>query len=228
MSETKTIVITGCTKGLGRAMARGFAAAGHCVAGCGRSAGELAKLSGELGLPHLISVADVLDAAAVSSFARLVLEKFGPPDLLVNNAALINRNAPLWEVPEEEFSRVIDVNLKGIHLVLRQFLPHMVRRGSGIVVNFSSGWGRSTSPEVAPYCCTKWGVEGLTKSLAQELPNGMAAVALNPGVIDTDMLRSCFGGGAAGCLSPEEWAQRAVPFLLALKSRQNGESLNVP
>jgi NAD(P)-dependent dehydrogenase (short-subunit alcohol dehydrogenase family) len=62
-----------------------------------------------------------------------------------------------------------------------------------VIVNLSSGWGRSVSPEVAPYCATKWAIEGLTQAFAKELPEGLAAVALNPGVIDTDMLRLAFG-----------------------------------
>ena len=103
----------------------------------------------------------------------------------------------------------------------------LVARRSGVIVNFSSGWGRSTDAEVAPYCATKWAIEGLTQALAQELPEGMAAVPLNPGIIDTDMLRSCFGGSASSYPSPLEWAKRAVPFLLKLGPKDNGRSLSV-
>ena len=71
-----------------------------------------------------------------------------------------------------------------------------------MIVNFSSGWGRSVDAEVAPYCATKWAIEGLTQALARELPPGLCAVPLNPGVIDTDMLRSCFGGSAGGYPQP--------------------------
>jgi len=165
--------------------------------------------------------------ADVGNFAARVLERCGPPDLLLNNAAVINPNAPLWEVSAEDFSRVIDVNLKGVHAMIRAFLPAMIARGSGVVVNFSSGWGRSTSPEVAAYCATKWGIEGLTAALAQELPAGLAAVALNPGIIDTRMLRSCFGGDAGAYPKPEQWAKAAVPFLASLGPRHNGQSLTV-
>jgi NAD(P)-dependent dehydrogenase (short-subunit alcohol dehydrogenase family) len=95
-------------------------------------------------------------------------------------------------------------------------------------VNFSSGWGRSTAAEVAPYCATKWGVEGLTQSLAQELPRGLAAVPLNPGIINTDMLQSCFAGGADGFSKADAWAKIAVPFLLKISPRDNGRQLTVP
>ena len=97
----------------------------------------------------------------------------------------------------------------------------------GVIVNFSSGWGRSTDAEVAPYCASKWAIEGLTLSLAQELPKGLAAVSINPGVINTDMLQSCFGGSADGYIGPNEWAKKAVPFFLKLGASDNGKQLTV-
>jgi NAD(P)-dependent dehydrogenase (short-subunit alcohol dehydrogenase family) len=104
----------------------------------------------------------------------------------------------------------------------------MVERSSGVIVNFSSGWGRSADAEVAPYCATKWAIEGLTQSLAQELPSGMAAVPLNPGIIDTEMLRSTFGGSASAYPSAAQWAKRAAPFLLGLGPKDNGRQLTAP
>jgi NAD(P)-dependent dehydrogenase (short-subunit alcohol dehydrogenase family) len=224
----KNVVITGISRGLGRAMAMGFAADGWTVSGCGTDAAALQSLAQELGPNHLTHVCDVTDPDAVTAFAAIVCQHSGAPDLLLNNAATINPNKPLWEVTADEFARVVDVNLKGVHHVIRAFLPSMILRGTGVVVNFSSGWGRSTSPGVAPYCATKWGIEGLTAALAQELPKGLAAVALNPGVIDTRMLRSCFGEGASSYPTPEEWAQVAVPYLASLGPRHNGHSLTVP
>jgi NAD(P)-dependent dehydrogenase (short-subunit alcohol dehydrogenase family) len=224
----KHVVITGVSRGLGRAMALGFAADGWTVSGCGTDAVALQSLAREFGPDHHVQTCDVTDPAAVEEFAIAVIARFGPPDLLLNNAATINPNKPLWEVSPDEFSRVIDVNLKGVHHVIRAFLPGMIGRGKGVVVNFSSGWGRSTSPEVAPYCATKWGIEGLTAALAQELPAGLAAVALNPGIIDTRMLRSCFGAGAGSYPTPDEWAKAAVPYLSSLGARHNGKALTVP
>jgi NAD(P)-dependent dehydrogenase (short-subunit alcohol dehydrogenase family) len=97
-----------------------------------------------------------------------------------------------------------------------------------VIVNFSSGWGRSTSPEVAPYCATKYAIEGLTLALAQELPAGMAAVPLNPGIINTDMLQLCFAGQADSYPTAERWAKKAVPYILSLGAKHNGSSLSVP
>ncbi|MFP6880769.1 MAG: SDR family oxidoreductase [Roseibacillus sp.] len=227
MAKTKVAWVTGCTRGLGRAMVRGLAARGWTIAGCARSADGVQSLQGEFSAPHFFTTADVVDDAQVAAFCAESFRVTGTPDLLLNNAALMNAPAPLWEVGDEEFSNVIDVNIKGVANVLRHALPVMIENGRGIVVNFSSGWGRSTSPEVAPYCATKWAIEGLTQALSQELPRGMAAVALNPGVIDTDMLRAAWGEGASAYHGPEEWAKQAVPFLEKLSVKDNGGAVSV-
>ncbi len=228
MHANNTIVITGVTRGLGRAMANEFARLGHTVVGCGRSQKEIAQLRAELGKPHDFALVDVAADDQVKAWAAEVLGAYGAPSLLLNNAAIINRNARLWEVSADEFSQVMDVNVKGTVSVIRHFLPAMIKAGQGVVVNFSSGWGRSTDAEVAPYCASKWAIEGLTQSLSQELPSGLAAVALNPGIINTDMLRSSFGGSASSYPSPERWAKTAVPFLLRLGPGDNGKQLTAP
>jgi NAD(P)-dependent dehydrogenase (short-subunit alcohol dehydrogenase family) len=230
MSEpaVKRVVITGVSRGLGRAMAGEFARLGHVVLGCGRSRQAVEELRQGFGEPHNFEVADVALDGRVQEWAKRLLRSHGAPDLLLNNAAIINKNAPLWKVPAEEFSAVVDVNIKGAVNVIRHFAPAMIERGSGVIVNFSSGWGRSTDADVAPYCATKWAMEGLTQALAQELPSGMAAIALNPGIINTDMLQSCFGGSASAYPGPEQWAKKAVPFLLQLGPKDNGRALTAP
>jgi NAD(P)-dependent dehydrogenase (short-subunit alcohol dehydrogenase family) len=97
-----------------------------------------------------------------------------------------------------------------------------------VAVNFSSGWGRSTSPEVAPYCATKWAIEGLSQAVSQETGGKTAVVALNPGIIDTEMLRSTFGEGAGHYPNAADWAKRAVPFLVRLGPKDNGKALTAP
>lgn len=226
-TKSKLVVITGTSRGLGRAMVEEFIRRGHTVVGCGRSTAAMAELAKRHRAPHDFTALDVTSDPGVQAWANRILQSHGAPDLLLNNAALINRNAQLWEVSAQEFSDVVDVNLKGVANVIRHFVPAMVARRSGVIVNFSSGWGRSTSAEVAPYCATKWAMEGLSQALAQELPAGMAAVPLNPGVIDTDMLRSCFGGSAAAYPNATEWAVRAVPFLLRIGPQDNGRPLTV-
>lgn len=226
-SSAKVIIVTGCTRGLGRAMTERFVELGHTVIGSGRSADDVAALHEQFSDPHDFAVVDVSRDDDVRTWATKVLAKHGPPDLLLNNAALVNQNAPLWKVSAEEFDRVIAVNIAGVANCIRHIAPAMIERASGVIVNFSSGWGRSTSAEVAPYCATKWAIEGLTQALAQELPQGMAAVPLNPGIIDTDMLRSCFGNSARHYPNADEWSRTAVPFLLKLGAKDNGQPLSV-
>jgi NAD(P)-dependent dehydrogenase (short-subunit alcohol dehydrogenase family) len=226
--DNRLVLITGVTRGLGRALAEEFIRLGHPVAGCGRSADAIRQLAEKFGPPHDFQVVNVAADAQVKAWAGRILKSPGPPSLLLNNAAVINLNAPLWQVSAADFDAVIDVNIKGVANVIRHFVPAMIQRGAGVIVNFSSGWGRSTDAEVAPYCATKWAIEGLTQALAQELPPGLAAVPLNPGIINTEMLRSCFGGSASAYPSPTQWAKRAVPFLLQLGPRDNGRPLTVP
>lgn len=226
--SSQLILLTGVTRGLGRALAEEFIRLDHTVLGCGRSRTAIENLNRCHRGPHDFAVIEVADDEQVKAWATRLLKSHGPPDLLLNNAALINRNAPLWEVPAREFSDVIDVNLKGVANVIRHFVPAMIARGRGVIVNFSSGWGRATDAEVAPYCATKWAIEGLTRALAHELPAGLAAVPLNPGIINTDMLQSCFGSSASAYPSPAEWAKTAAPFLLRLGPRDNGKPLTAP
>ena len=227
MNQPRIIVLTGATRGLGRSLVPHFAAAGHTVLGCGRSEKHVAALNKQFGAPHDFTAVDVASDEAVRAWAERLLTQFGPPDLLINNAAIMNDPAPLWKISAEAFDRLIDINIKGVTNAIRHFVPAMVTEKQGVIVNLSSGWGRSTSPQVAPYCASKWAIEGLTQSLAQELPKGMAAVPLNPGVIDTDMLRQCWAEGASAYPAADEWAKIAAPFLLKLSAKDNGKALTV-
>lgn len=225
---TKVIVITGVSRGLGQGMTEKFINLGHRVLGCARSPSGVERLNEKFGSPHDFTAVDVGDEGQVKAWAEKILTNYSAPDLLINNAALVNHPAPLWQVDRAEFDQLIDVNIKGVANVIRHFVPGMVSRQSGMIVNFSSGWGRSTSPQVAPYCASKWAIEGLTRALAQELPAGMAAIPLNPGIIHTDMLDICFGEDAAAYTPVKDWVEKAVPFLLGLSPKDNGEPLTVP
>lgn len=228
MSDPKKVVITGVSRGLGRAMLGEFVAQGWTVAGCCRSAEAVETLRKAYPAPHFFYQTDVTKEENVAAFCHEVLATHGAPDLLVNNAAIINANKPLWEVSAQEFSEVIDVNIKGVASMIRHLVPAMLEEKRGVVVNFSSGWGRSTSPEVAPYCATKYAIEGLSQAMSQETGGKVAVVALNPGIIDTDMLRSSFGESAGAYPSAEQWAKRAVPFLIKLGAKDNGKALTAP
>jgi NAD(P)-dependent dehydrogenase (short-subunit alcohol dehydrogenase family) len=223
----QVIVITGVSRGLGLAMVEQFVEQGHTVLGCARSPEAIQNLTQRFGQPHHFAAVDVSNAEQVETWAKQLQLNYSP-SLVINNAGVINQPAPLWEVPVEEFRQLLDVNITGVFNMIRAFVPGMIQQQQGIIVNFSSGWGRSTSPEVAPYCATKWAIEGLTQALAQELPAGVGAIALNPGIIHTEMLKICFGPSAAAYPSATDWARRAVPFLLKLKAKDNGHALTVP
>ena len=223
----KHIVITGTSRGLGRALVAGFVARGHTLSGCSRSVEAMAHLQRDYTAPHFFQEVDVSCPGNVAAWADLAVEKNGVPDLVVHNAAVINPNSFLWEVADASMSELIDINVKGTFYVCKAFLKHMIPRGRGVLVNMSSGWGRSAAAEVATYCSSKWAVEGLSRSLALELPGDMAVIPVNPGVIHTQMLESCMGTAAESFSEPDRWAERAVPFLLGLTGRDNGQPLTI-
>ena len=224
---TKHIAVTGCSRGLGLALIEGFIARGHRVSGCSRNVERIQQLQRQFGDGHYFEALDISNATHVYQWAETCLKRHGPVDLVINNAAIINPNANMWEVDDQQWSDLVDINIKGVFYVSKAFLKSMVSNNSGVLVNISSGWGRSTSAEVATYCCSKWAVEGLTRSLAQEVPDGVAAIPLNPGIIHTELLESCFGTSATQFPSPSQWAEDAVPFLLELNASDNGQVLTV-
>jgi NAD(P)-dependent dehydrogenase (short-subunit alcohol dehydrogenase family) len=215
----KKIVISGVSQGLGYQLAEKFCDAGYSVAGCSRSGKGPGGLS-------ICEAVDVSDFESVEKFARKVMTDMGVPYFLVNNAALMNKAANLWEIDPEAFSSLINTNVTGTFNMIKAFFPAMAMAKSGIVVNFSSGWGRTTSAHVAPYCASKYAVEGMSMAMAKEVPAGMAVVSLNPGFIDTDMAKGIYGEGS-GAESPESWVKRAASFILNISPLDNGRQLTV-
>ena len=139
MTNSRRVVITGVSRGLGQAMVEQFISLGHQVAGCARSVPDVGRLNDQFGAPHRFDAVDVSDEGQVSAWAMHVVNEWGAPDLLINNAAIINENALLWETPIDDFSRIIDINIKGVFYVVRHFVPPMVDKEAGVIVNFSSG-----------------------------------------------------------------------------------------
>ena len=206
-------------------MIKEFSLRGWKVAGGSRNENLLETLKGTLNADNFIQPFDITEPNEVENFALKVKESLGVPDLLINNAGIINKNSPLTKISPDEFLDVLAVNLGGIHNMIRAFVPKMETVGSGIIANFSSYWGQSSAPDFGPYCASKWGVEGLTRSLSQELPSGLATIAFNPGIIDTDMLRSCFGKQASSHETPDAWAKHAVDRLEAITLADNGKTI---
>ncbi len=226
-TNKRKILITGVSRGLGRALSNTIVKQGHAVAGCARSTSDIQAMQAEYPADCDFSVVDLSSDKAIGEWIDALIPRWGTPDLVINNAALINENQPLWEVPYVDFQQMIQVNINGVFSVIRHIMPHLLQQQHGIIANLSSGWGRSVSADVASYCASKWAIEGMTLALAEDLPTGIAAIPVNPGVINTDMLQSCFGSSASQAQTPEQWATRAAPFFLGLDQSDNGQSLSV-
>lgn len=226
----KLILVTGVSQGLGRIMVERLIGLGHTLVGCSRNQTAIQALQQQFDAKHDFTCLDIKDNAAVAEWALQVQNKYACPiDLLLNNAGIVHPLAPLWTIDEETFNAVIDINIKGVANVIRHFVPAMVEQKHGVIVNFSAGWGRYTVANAAPYCASKWAIEGLTKALSQELPEGMAAVSLWPGTIHTATLETIYGDEkAANYLSPQAWADIAIPFLLYIGASDNGKPLSIP
>ncbi|XP_038893066.1 NADPH-dependent pterin aldehyde reductase-like [Benincasa hispida] len=227
----KKVLITGVSKGLGRALAIEMAKLGHIIIGCSRTQNDLHLLEQHLRniSPHnhfLLNI-DVSCNDSVKEMARIVVDKIGVPDIIVNNAGVINKQGKIWEIPKEEFDNVIDINIKGTTNVLRHFIPLMTPKNQGIIVNMSAIMARIGVPMASPYCSSKWAIEGLSKSVAKEMPDGMTIITLDPGIVNTQMLFSLLGDIASQFQTPEKWAKKAAPMILNLTGMDNGASLTV-
>ena len=225
----KLIVITGVSRGLGRAMTEQFIQLGHTVIGCATNEQAITNLQQQFPHPHHFSVVDIASEPQVEAWSKTIFSQYAPPDLIINSAGVVHKLLPLLEIEGSIFDRVIDVNVKGVANIIRHFAPPMVKQNKGVIVNFSARWGRETSANAAPYCASKWAIEALTKAFARELPSGMAVVSLSPGRINTDTLEFLYGKEqAARSISPENWATITVPFLLQIEPRDNGKQLSIP
>jgi NAD(P)-dependent dehydrogenase (short-subunit alcohol dehydrogenase family) len=162
--------------------------------------------------------------ADVTAAAARVIETFGAPDVVVNNAGMIRR-ALVHEMSLEDFRLVVDTNLVGPFLVTRAFLPAMLKRGRGRLIQVASISATLGSPRASAYCAAKCGVVRFTKSLTEELRgSGLVAMSILPGSVDTSMLE---GSGFAPQMTPEEVAKTIVYAALDAPSAMNGSSLEM-
>ncbi|MEC1966254.1 SDR family NAD(P)-dependent oxidoreductase [Bacillus cereus] len=225
----KSVIITGVTQGLGRAMVDRFHELGWNIYGCGRSKDKIEELKKQYSKIHDFQVIDVSDSQQVNNWANYILNRHTAPDMIINNASIVNQNAQLWKITAQEFENVMNVNVNGVVNVIRAFVPAMVARKEGIIINMSSSWGREGEAELAPYCASKFAIEGITKSMALELPHGMAVVALDPGgSISTPMLKSCAPQYINESPTPETWSHKATQYILNITIDKNGDSLTCP
>lgn len=138
---SKSVIITGVTQGLGRAMVDRFHELGWNIYGCGRSKNKIEELKKQYSKIHDFQVIDVSDSQQVNDWANYILNRHMAPDLIINNASIVNQNAQLWKITAQEFENVMNVNVNGVVNVIRAFVPAMVARKEGIIINMSSSWG---------------------------------------------------------------------------------------
>jgi 3-oxoacyl-[acyl-carrier protein] reductase len=237
--DGKTALITGASRGIGRAIALRFAREGACVAaiyaGNGDKASAVCREALELGAPRAEAYrCDVGDFEAAKSAVRAVCEAFGTVDILVNNAG-VTRDGLVIAMKEAAFDDVINTNLKGAFNMIRHCGPIFVRQRSGKILNISSVAGISGNAGQANYSASKAGILGLTKTVARELASrGICCNAIAPGLIRTDMtekiaddgkIASAIPLGRAG--TPEEVAELAL-FLCGPNSGYiTGETIRI-
>ncbi len=224
--EGRVAIVTGASSGIGRRTAELLVARGAKVAVMARSADKLQALAND----RLLAVpGDVSDPADVERLFAATESQFGPCDLLVNNAGIIDP-APLVETTHERWRRMFAVNVDAIFHTCRRALPSMIARGAGAIVNVASISG-VPGPEKFPgwvsYCASKGAVISLTEALAVEVKaHGVRVNCISPGSVDTPMWAEASGGAPASMTAGE--IAEAILFLASDRSRpMNGQNLNV-
>jgi NAD(P)-dependent dehydrogenase (short-subunit alcohol dehydrogenase family) len=223
-----TAVITGASRGIGRAIALRLAEAGADVALWARDAKALQDVAGEVtarGGRAAAFVCDVADSAAVGRAAEQVRQTLAPVTVVVNNAGAVLRK-PTVAITDDEWRRILAVNLDGTFYVTRAFLPDLTR-ARGRVINISSIAGREGTALLAAYCAAKHGVVGLTRALAEELRTAKVSVnAICPGSVDTAMLREGMPE-ASPDMTPDDIARTALFLAHTAPSALTGACIDV-
>ncbi len=217
------VVITGGSRGLGRALAARFADEGARLALCARSFDDLNRVALDLSLrgsPCLVSACDIADAAQVAQFEDLVLSEFGAVDVLINNAALLGPRADILEWSKPTWDRVMDVNVNGLFSITKAFLPSMIGQHAGSIINVSSSVGKVGKRRWGAYAASKFALEGFTQVLAEEVRgSGIRVNSIDPGAMDTDMRHAAYPDEDRSKLkSPSEVADAFV-YLASDRSR---------
>lgn len=188
----RVALITGGAGGIGLAIARRFGQAGARIALAdirSDSARQAADGLQKAGYPAVGFGGDVSKSADAEALARQVLDEFGRIDILVNNAGIMGRTAPLWELQEEDWNKVLAVDLTSVFLMSRAVISHMRSRGSGCIVSVASIAGKEGTPRLIPYSVAKAGIIAFTKALGKEVINeGIRVNCVAPGVVETPLL----------------------------------------
>jgi NAD(P)-dependent dehydrogenase (short-subunit alcohol dehydrogenase family) len=192
----RSVLITGASRGLGRALALAFAREGARLVLCSRDAVAIEAIAEEAhaaGAPCLARAVDVTDADAVGRLVAEAEERWGPVHALVNNASVLGPRVPLRDHAPEAWRSALDVNLTGAWICCRAVLPGMRRAGTGSIINVTSSVGDEPRAGWGVYAVSKWALEGLTWNLAlEEEHRGVRVNAVNPGGMRTGMRREAY------------------------------------
>jgi 3-oxoacyl-[acyl-carrier protein] reductase len=184
-------VVTGAGRGIGAAIARKLASLGATVVLCGRTLTTLettASSVSALGGQARALQCDVGDLGSVQALAASIMQNFGRIDILVNNAGIGSFATPLHEMTPQAWEKVLNTNLRGVFYCVRSFASMMIRAGTGHIVNISSLAGKNPLPNGAAYAASKWGLNGLSYSIAEELRgHGIRVSVICPGSVDTEL-----------------------------------------
>jgi 3-oxoacyl-[acyl-carrier protein] reductase len=186
----RNALVTGAARGIGLAIAERLLGEGARVALADIDIETARGQARRLGEGALAIQMDVMNPASVASGVGAAIERFGGLDILVNNAGIHGPSVPTWEITDEDWQRVLAIDLFGVFYCCRAVLPHMRQRGYGRIVNIASVAGKEGNPNALPYSTAKAGVIGLTKTVAKEVAReGILVNAVTPAVIETDILK---------------------------------------
>ena len=183
-------LITGAGRGIGAAIATGLASLGAHTVLCGRKRAPLEKTARAIktdGNRASIVECDVSNFASVDSLAKTIERSFHRLDILVNNAGIMGPQGPLHELPPEAWDNIFNTNLRGVYYTIRSLAPIMIRAGGGHIINISSLAGKNSVPNAAAYSASKWGLNGLSYSVAEELrTHNIRVSVICPGSVHTE------------------------------------------
>ncbi|MCY0149151.1 SDR family oxidoreductase [Hoeflea sp. G2-23] len=192
--EGKTALVTGGASGFGAGITRKFISEGARVAIADINPDAAAQLASDLGDNAFAVTVDVSRNDSVAAMAKTVLDRFGGLDILVNNAGITHLPAAMEDITEDDFDRVLAVNVKSVYLTARHFVPAMKQKGAGAILNVASTAGVSPRPRLSWYNSSKGWMITATKSMAVELaPSGVRVNAINPVAGETPLLKSFMG-----------------------------------
>ena len=232
MGKVETVLVTGASGGIGSGMASAFAAAGWNVVIAARRENMLRSLAENLRSSgcsvHALPL-DITSEEGCNAASRIVQEKFGGLDLLINNAGYLGPRAPLSDISSAEMLRSLQVNVLGTFQMIRSFLPQLQRAENGRIINISSYLGRHALPDCAAYVAGKFGLEGITQAVhEEEKENGIICVSLGPGMVATDMLRNYLGEEDVSMhRSPQAVGEATVRLANSLGINHAGQKLDL-